>query len=177
MHSNASYCDFSRTFRPPLPHLFHGVLRYLARLHRYSPRWIAGAVEQRFTGYEFDEARSRGMGFGALSPLSREALAPLPYSFRPRKTKYYSASWHWVPLKWELWCKRRAQLYRLLYNCRNHLFLTASHLFLEEACDFFLIVPSHLFLAEAASSLGFGLQKRSYSTICIQYAYTRSMSN
>jgi len=64
-----------------------------------------------------------------------------------------------VPLRWELrkfWCKRRAQLYRLLYYCRNHLFLTASHLFLEEACDLFLIFllifswpKQHLFLGLA----------------------------
>jgi len=30
----------------------------------HSPWWIAGPVEQRFTGCEFDEARSRGMGDG-----------------------------------------------------------------------------------------------------------------
>jgi len=49
-----------------------GVLRYLARLRRYSPWWIAGSVEQRFTGYEFDEARIRGVDYSALSPLLRE---------------------------------------------------------------------------------------------------------
>jgi len=67
--------DFCRTFCPPLSHLFHEVLRYLARLRMHSPWWIAGSFEHRFTGYEFDEARSRGMGFGALSPFSQEALA------------------------------------------------------------------------------------------------------
>jgi len=47
----------------------------LARLRRHSPCWIEGPVEQRFTGYEFDEARRKRMGFGALSPLSQEAFA------------------------------------------------------------------------------------------------------
>jgi len=41
----------------------------------HSPRWIAGPVEQRFTRCELDEARSRGMGFGAWSLFSQEALA------------------------------------------------------------------------------------------------------
>jgi len=102
--------------------------------------------------------------------------SPLPYFFRPRKTKYYFVSWPSVPLKWDIrkfWCKRRAQLYRLLYNCRSHLFLTASHLFLEEACDLFLIFSTHIFLAEAASYLGLGLQKRSYSTIYICKVYVK----
>jgi len=30
----------------------------------HSPWWIAGPVEQRFTGYEFDEAGSRGLSDG-----------------------------------------------------------------------------------------------------------------
>jgi len=55
----------------------------LARLRRHSPWWIAGPVEQRFTGYEFDEARRKGMGFDAWSLLAggtrfnrrKEALA------------------------------------------------------------------------------------------------------
>jgi len=47
----------------------------LARLRRHSPWWIAGPVEQRFTGYEFDEARRKGMGFGASTPHLKEAFA------------------------------------------------------------------------------------------------------
>jgi len=34
-----------------------------------------GPVEQRFTGYEFDEARRKVVGFGASTPHLKEAFA------------------------------------------------------------------------------------------------------
>jgi len=39
------------------------------------PHGDRGAVEQRFTGYEFDEARRKGMDFGASTPHLNEAFA------------------------------------------------------------------------------------------------------
>jgi len=57
-------CDIARTFGPHLSYFFHGVLHYLARLRRHSPWWIVGPVEQRFTGYEFDKAMRKWVGFG-----------------------------------------------------------------------------------------------------------------
>jgi len=34
-----------------------------------------GPIEQRFTGYELDEARRKGVGFGTLTPRLKETLA------------------------------------------------------------------------------------------------------
>jgi len=51
--------------------------------YRHSPWWIVGPIEQRFTGYEFDETRRKGVGFDRRlilrrhSPRHRKgALAP-----------------------------------------------------------------------------------------------------